>query len=46
MNTNPNASTVASAGSDGLHFDEASHPALGELIAEAIRNLSKTVAVV
>lgn len=32
------ASTVAKAGKDGIHFDEQSHPALAQPIAEIIKN--------
>jgi lysophospholipase L1-like esterase len=36
------ASTVAKAGSDGIHMDEASHPALGKLVAETIKSQADT----
>jgi lysophospholipase L1-like esterase len=32
-----NAATVSHAGSDGIHFDEASHPPLGRLLADYIK---------
>ncbi len=35
------ASTVAKSGDDGLHFDEASHPVLGTLLAEKVKELIK-----
>jgi lysophospholipase L1-like esterase len=34
-----NAATVSRAGSDGVHFDEASHPVLGTLIANYIKQI-------
>lgn len=34
-----NAASVASPGKDGIHFDEQSHPALGKLLAETVKNL-------
>lgn len=33
------AATVSRAGSDGIHFDEASHPALGALIANYVKRI-------
>lgn len=33
------ASKVSAPGDDGLHFDEQSHPALGELLAKTVRAL-------
>jgi lysophospholipase L1-like esterase len=33
------AAQVANPGIDGLHFNEASHPALGELLAKTVRKL-------
>ena len=32
------ASTVAKAGLDGIHFDQQSHPALAQAIAEIVKN--------
>lgn len=34
------ASTVSHAGSDGIHFDEPSHPALGRFLADYIKQMS------
>ena len=34
------AASTANAGSDGIHFDEASHPRLGLLLAEYIKQMS------
>lgn len=34
------AATVASPGEDGLHFSQESHPALGELLAKTVKELS------
>jgi lysophospholipase L1-like esterase len=33
------AATVSKPGKDGIHFDEQSHPALGKLLAETVKNL-------
>lgn len=34
------AAIVSKAGSDGIHFDEASHPQLGQLLADHIKQMS------
>jgi lysophospholipase L1-like esterase len=36
------ASTVAHSGEDGLHFNAASHPAMGKLMADTVRSLINT----
>ncbi|HET7302652.1 MAG TPA: GDSL-type esterase/lipase family protein [Candidatus Saccharimonadales bacterium] len=40
------AAQVAKAGQDGIHFDEASHQALGELLAQHITNLTDAQSIV
>lgn len=40
------AAQVAKAGQDGIHFDEASHQALGELLAQHITNLTNAQSIV